>query len=131
MSDLEWMTRAACKDADTEIFFPPDHMALPLEAARVCWSCPVKTTCLTYAYEHPELQGVWGATTTRQRNAMRIHAERKYRRRVLKEGEYRPGHCGTATASKAHYARGEKPCRPCRAAIRLYNREKRQAKNEG
>lgn len=38
-------------------------------ATKLCRGCPVQTACLTYALANPELEGVWGATTTAQRQA--------------------------------------------------------------
>lgn len=40
-------------------------------------------------------------------------------------GELAP--CGTATAAKRHYANGERPCEPCRAAANADQAAKRQA----
>lgn len=43
-------------------------------ATKLCRSCPVQTACLRYALDNPELEGVWGATTTAQRAALRGEA---------------------------------------------------------
>lgn len=39
-------------------------------ATRLCRGCPVVEKCLMYALDNPELEGVWGKTTTAQRQAM-------------------------------------------------------------
>lgn len=40
-----------------------------------------------------------------------------------------PSHpCGTVSAAKRHYTRGEPLCAACRAAQRLYDRERKRAK---
>ena len=43
------------------------------QATRLCRGCPkgVKTACLRYALDRPELEGVWGGTTTAARRLMR------------------------------------------------------------
>lgn len=40
-------------------------------AKRLCLNCPVAHQCFMYAYERPELEGIWGGTTTGQRDNLR------------------------------------------------------------
>lgn len=49
-----------------------------LEAKQVCENCPVQVECLMYAME-ADMQGVWGGTTTKERE--RIKRQRTRRRR--------------------------------------------------
>jgi WhiB family redox-sensing transcriptional regulator len=42
-----------------------------LEAKKICLSCDYQKRCLEYALRHPELQGIWGATTEYQRKNIR------------------------------------------------------------
>ncbi|REE95157.1 WhiB family transcriptional regulator [Thermomonospora umbrina] len=68
-----WHERAACRQADPEMFFarPADRPAIEA-AKRVCSGCPVREECLRYASEHDDLEGIWGGTTERERLAARI-----------------------------------------------------------
>lgn len=52
---------AACRDADTELFFPPTK-ATYAEARPICASCPLATkqTCLTLAMRAEEGSGPSG-----------------------------------------------------------------------
>jgi len=63
---VPWMARAACADADPDLFFgeaghPGD------EAKAICHGCPVRQSCLDYAIEHSERFGIWGGLTFKQR----------------------------------------------------------------
>lgn len=62
-----------CKDADPELFFPDDNgVYMDLERAKgICRSCPLTVDCLSYALKHPELEGVWGGTTVKDRKQLR------------------------------------------------------------
>lgn len=40
-------------------------------ATKLCDGCPVKRECAAYAIERPEEVGIWGGTTTAQRNQIR------------------------------------------------------------
>ena len=65
-----WWGLAACQDhPNAEWWFADgakDAVAQEL-ARRVCDTCPVRLKCLTYATEHPELEGIWGGLTARER----------------------------------------------------------------
>lgn len=80
---LNWMSRAACQQADPELFFPigtvTDQAARQVKAAKaVCGPCPVRVRCLSYALEAmPE--GIWGGTTVDERRAAR---RRPFRQQV-------------------------------------------------
>ncbi len=68
---LAWQESADCIGVDPEGFFPEG----PVERTvlRICWGCPVIAPCLEYALAHPELGGIWGATTSQERQRMRSH----------------------------------------------------------
>ena len=75
---MGWQTRAACRDADPELFFAPgDDYAVPAAAAQVavaravCHGCPVRFECLTWVVESGEDFGLWAATTPDERRAIR------------------------------------------------------------
>jgi WhiB family transcriptional regulator, redox-sensing transcriptional regulator len=65
MSDqVVWIQHAACKGADPDIFYDSDRER---EALSYCYRCDVADECLEHALTRPETEGVWGATTERQR----------------------------------------------------------------
>ena len=41
------------------------------EAKSLCAECPYKARCLEYAVNNPDLLGIWGGMTERQRRAIR------------------------------------------------------------
>jgi hypothetical protein len=42
-----------------------------VEAFVICTECAVRDACLTFGLDHPELIGVWAATTDRDRVRLR------------------------------------------------------------
>ena len=66
IADVVWRAKGACQGLDAEIFYPDneDHADF---AISVCSECEVRIACLDYALENREQQGVWGATTARDR----------------------------------------------------------------
>ena len=70
----EWMLNAACVDMPLDVFFPgPGRLgaADTRKAVAICRKCPVREQCLAYALTYPDMAGVWGGTSHRERN--RIH----------------------------------------------------------
>ena len=69
MSYQGWRDEAACRDADPELFFPPERggEAQAGKAKAICAGCPVRTPCLEYAVRHGERFGVWGGTAEGER----------------------------------------------------------------
>jgi WhiB family redox-sensing transcriptional regulator len=71
---------AQCKYTDPEIFFP--HIYNGRErisqanktAIEICGTCVHEVDCAAYAIVEPELYGIWGGTTHKDRNKLR----RKY-----------------------------------------------------
>lgn len=64
---------AACRDMDTEVFFPHDPTtakAMVRLARKTCNGCSVKEQCLEWALKN-ERHGVWGGTTAEERVRMR------------------------------------------------------------
>ena len=72
--EQHWRAGAACKDFDTEVFFPVTDEGATL-ALSVCASCPVRADCLDWAILTRQDDGVWGGMTETQR-------KRERRRRV-------------------------------------------------
>jgi len=69
------MTRAACLDADPEVWFPIERAATG-PALAICRDCPVQAECLDYALAHDARHGVWGGLTERQVDGLRRKARR-------------------------------------------------------
>lgn len=67
--DRDWMSRARCRDTDTDWFFAADEYA-QMRSARWCRQCPVQAECLQYALETDSRFGVWGGLTEQQRKPM-------------------------------------------------------------
>jgi WhiB family redox-sensing transcriptional regulator len=68
----EWFARAACRGKDPNLFVPPFSSA-GARAKAVCSACAVVDACLDYALRRPDLSGVWGGKTERERNRLRGH----------------------------------------------------------
>jgi WhiB family redox-sensing transcriptional regulator len=65
-----WMARGACRGAGTATFIA--RSGRPKTAAMaMCGACVVRSECLAYAMAEPDLVGVWGGTTAKQRASMR------------------------------------------------------------
>lgn len=70
---LEWMKDAGCKEKSEADFFPESRYTKKSQLAyQICARCNVKTECLNYAVDHPELIGIWGGTSHRQRRQIRM-----------------------------------------------------------
>ncbi|MFJ5521130.1 WhiB family transcriptional regulator [Streptomyces griseoluteus] len=71
----DWRDQASCVGEDPDLFFPLSDLAAPgTEAAparAICRRCPVIIACRTWALDHGEDDGIWGATTAAQRRAIR------------------------------------------------------------
>lgn len=69
--DPTWRTRGRCRSVDPETFFPlPTEPAEP--ALSFCHGCDVQADCLAAALDAGDCEGVWGATTPRERRAMLV-----------------------------------------------------------
>lgn len=72
----DWRSRAACLDEDPELFFPVGEndsgpTGAQVEAARkVCFGCPVRLDCLSWALDTVQMHGVWGGSTPQDRRDM-------------------------------------------------------------
>ena len=69
-----WMLRGACRDEEPELFFPvgiKGAARIQAEIARaVCRRCAVQAQCLSYAVATRQPDGIWGGTTTEERDAL-------------------------------------------------------------
>ncbi|MFJ5120980.1 WhiB family transcriptional regulator [Kitasatospora sp. NPDC088548] len=78
--DRQWRDRSACREEDPELFFPSGNTGTALlqieEAKAVCTRCPVMETCLRWALETGQDDGVWGARSADERRALKRRAAR-------------------------------------------------------
>jgi len=80
-SRTDWFDDAACRDVDTDVFFPVSE-AESGAAKAVCATCPVREQCLEFALEARPGDGVWGGLTAQERHRLirrRQKAARKAR----------------------------------------------------
>lgn len=79
---LPWADEALCAQVDPELFFSQAssrYESTPngdreAAAKAICRRCPVMRQCRAYAMEHPELEGIWGAQTEKERRQARKEA---------------------------------------------------------
>lgn len=65
-----WMRDGACLEHPELSWFP--ERGMPTAPAKaVCASCLVRDECLAYALDNPLMHGIWGATSDRERRAMK------------------------------------------------------------
>ena len=68
---LEWMTYAACRDQDPDLFFPLSTLRASdpqtHEAKSICQDCVVVAICLRYALSTHQEAGIWGGQTEQER----------------------------------------------------------------
>ena len=62
----QWISKAACRGLDPELFFPEPGGATK-HIKKICLSCPVSLECLEHAIVHKENFGIWGGTSVAKR----------------------------------------------------------------
>jgi WhiB family redox-sensing transcriptional regulator len=71
----DWQLLAKCRDAETDMFFHPEHERGDVKQSReerakaACRACPVRADCLAHALAVHEPYGIWGGLTPRERAA--------------------------------------------------------------
>ncbi len=73
---LAWISQAACRDADPELFFPErGHARQGTKAKQICAACPVQGPCRDLAVRaasgRNEDHGIFGGTKPHERTALR------------------------------------------------------------
>lgn len=76
---LPELPRAACRGMEVTLFIGDPRAGSPggsdqervYRARQVCWPCPERHPCREYAIANPKMLGVWGATTEKERQAIR------------------------------------------------------------
>jgi WhiB family redox-sensing transcriptional regulator len=72
-SFLSWRAAAACRTADSSVFFSADgerdreRYVRERRTKAICAACPVMLPCRAYALGHHEPHGVWGGLSERDR----------------------------------------------------------------
>jgi WhiB family redox-sensing transcriptional regulator len=70
--DLRWRDLAACRGADTSLFFPESRSTDLREALAYCARCPVTEECLAEAHRYPMVkEGIWGGLSVNERKRLR------------------------------------------------------------
>jgi WhiB family redox-sensing transcriptional regulator len=79
-----WQAWAACRGADTNLFFPQGETGEAEEqiaqAKAICARCPVRLACLDYAITTRQEYGVWGGATEAERRSIRRRRQAERRR---------------------------------------------------
>ena len=65
-----WLEDGACRPYPTAWWFSTD-LGEAAAARHICTDCPVRAECLEYAIARPALLGIWGATKSAERSAIR------------------------------------------------------------
>jgi WhiB family redox-sensing transcriptional regulator len=75
--DDTWHLLAACRGAESHLFFAPNHFERKEEkedrearAKRICATCAVIKQCRDFALEIREPHGIWGGLTEIERRAI-------------------------------------------------------------
>jgi len=63
-----------CQNVDPDVFF--NESGQSRKAKAICQPCPVRESCRDWAIEHQEI-GIWGGTTTAERNRIRHISENR------------------------------------------------------
>ena len=76
----EWSQWAECAKYGAPGMFPHDTDTQGIAWAKsTCLSCPVRSECLTEAFQRNERWGVWGGLTTEERDTFRRGNTRRVR----------------------------------------------------
>ena len=76
-----WRSLAACRDVDTDLFFPvgvtgPAELQIA-QAKALCRRCPAREACLAFAIRTNQEYGVWGGASEDERRAIRRRLARR------------------------------------------------------
>ncbi len=66
-----WMADALCLEHHNRDLWLISEQYARRIAVHTCRRCLVVDECLAYALDRPDLEGVWGATTTAERSRLR------------------------------------------------------------
>jgi WhiB family transcriptional regulator, redox-sensing transcriptional regulator len=85
ITSTDWFDDAACKDVDTDVFFPASESQAGAAKA-ICAVCPVREECLEHALAVRPGDGVWGGLTATERHRL----IRRRQKAARKQREARP-----------------------------------------
>lgn len=68
---ISWREAAACLGSDVSFFPSPEDVRGIAKAKSICATCPVEDDCLAYAIATNQSEGIWGATTPKERAKLR------------------------------------------------------------
>lgn len=128
--NIEWRTQGRCRTAkvDPETWYPlptePADMALA-----ICRGCDVQPDCLAFALNAGDCEGIWGATTPRERRAMLVAWAKPVAEPVVVPSEpieVTPGPCPEGHTQKRN-TKGHPYCPTCRAELAQRTSPKRRA----
>jgi WhiB family transcriptional regulator, redox-sensing transcriptional regulator len=74
-----WWDLAACRSADSELFFAVSSTAGEADVARAkafCARCHIRQRCLDYAVDSHQADGVWGGTSEDERRLIAVQRRR-------------------------------------------------------
>lgn len=79
--DVPKFQNASCVGSPTDWWFPMQGQTRrqqhgTLKAMKICHDCPEKRKCLNFALDNPQVQGIWGGTSPRKRQAIRSRLNR-------------------------------------------------------
>lgn len=77
MGKYDWMDDALCREVDPELFHPTHEYNFGHKAKEVCRQCKAQSECLSWAIANPDMQGVLGGMTERERNEYRKRFKRE------------------------------------------------------
>ena len=97
---------ALCAQVDPTLWFPEKGQS-STAAKAICHRCDIEAACLTIALADPEIEGIWGGTSQRERQVLRGSGVPKIRA---------PINHGTPGGYRTHQRRGETTCPACKAA---------------
>ena len=84
-----WRRLAACRDEDTDLFFPNGETGEALEQAEmakaICATCPVRVECLEFALTTNQPYGIFGGLTEAERKSLQRRRNRQRRDRGADE----------------------------------------------
>jgi hypothetical protein len=66
----DFQEEAVCKTVDPELWWPEKGGDNSV-AKRICVTCPAEAKCLQWALDNGEKEGIWGATSGRERSRMK------------------------------------------------------------
>jgi WhiB family redox-sensing transcriptional regulator len=71
---VSWQQHAACRNTDSDLFFPASFNRSTLAVARrYCDVCPVTDTCLEYAITSGTGEGIWGGAAPAHRSLAKLN----------------------------------------------------------